>query len=373
MSFADVAEKNVQHVISVRNKITGDVTWFNSARKTKPQTFKPGSGALGASSLDPTGGGGPHACDFCAWETLTAEDEFGRIEGPHCVSASNLFKYAAPSQGVIIFKNLHDPLCSSLAYVKDLLDVASRWFKAASAEHASSKSKTKQHANAATGGALLHPLLVWNCLPRAGASQFHGHAQVMLSATPLPVQQRESLACDAYAVEYDFSDYYEDIVAAHETLGLAVRFPQISPLRPIHSATAAAAVAYASLCPVKDAEIVVHGSSLHCPAFQTLVFAALRALIDELGVCSFNAGIHNIVLLDDDEGPRLGERGASRENERRSAKPVVARIVSRGKIGNVASDFGGLEVFTGASIGHTDPFQVKAALEAVLENGCCKS
>lgn len=26
-----------------------------------------------------------------------------------------------------------------------------------------------------------HPLLLWNCLPRAGASQFHGHMQVALS------------------------------------------------------------------------------------------------------------------------------------------------------------------------------------------------
>ena len=26
-----------------------------------------------------------------------------------------------------------------------------------------------------------YPYFLWNCLPRAGASQFHGHAQVMLS------------------------------------------------------------------------------------------------------------------------------------------------------------------------------------------------
>lgn len=37
------------------------------------------------------------------------------------------------------------------------------------------------------------------------------------------------------------------------------------------------------------------------------------------------------------------------------------RIVSRGKISSQASDFGGLEVFGGASIGHTDPFSIAAA------------
>jgi hypothetical protein len=41
---------------------------------------------------------------------------------------------------------------------------------------------------------------------------------------------------------------------------------------------------------------------------------------------------------------------------------VVARIVSRGRLTSLASDFGGLEVFGGASIGHTDPFAVVEAL-----------
>ena len=39
------------------------------------------------------------------------------------------------------------------------------------------------------------------------------------------------------------------------------------------------------------------------------------------------------------------------------------RIVSRGKLSSQASDFGGLEVFAGASIGHTDPFIVAEALK----------
>lgn len=49
------------------------------------------------------------------------------------------------------------------------------------------------------------------------------------------------------------------------------------------------------------------------------------------------------------------------------ALPVVARVVSRGKLSNLASDFGGLEVFGGASIGHTDPCRVAEALRHVQE------
>lgn len=37
--------------------------------------------------------------------------------------------------------------------------------------------------------------------------------------------------------------------------------------------------------------------------------------------------------------------------------------MSRGSANSRASDFGGLEVFGGASIGHTDPFRVIAALD----------
>ncbi len=42
------------------------------------------------------------------------------------------------------------------------------------------------------------------------------------------------------------------------------------------------------------------------------------------------------------------------------------RIVSRGKLSSQASDFGGLEVFASASIGHTDPFVVSAALQKAM-------
>ena len=43
--------------------------------------------------------------------------------------------------------------------------------------------------------------------------------------------------------------------------------------------------------------------------------------------------------------------------------PTHCRIVSRGKLSNQASDFGGLEVFAGASIGHTDPFVLATVLQ----------
>lgn len=44
----------------------------------------------------------------------------------------------------------------------------------------------------------------------------------------------------------------------------------------------------------------------------------------------------------------------------------ACRIASRGNLASKASDYGGLEVFGGASIGHTDPFDVIAAVDQQL-------
>lgn len=45
---------------------------------------------------------------------------------------------------------------------------------------------------------------------------------------------------------------------------------------------------------------------------------------------------------------------------------ALCRVLSRGKLSSQASDYGGLEVFGGASIGHTDPMAVLAALDKTL-------
>ena len=87
-----------------------------------------------------------------------------RIEGQHTVTASNLFKYCEPCHGLVLFKH-HHPLEFDPQQVAELLSTASEWFRAAQQAHIKAR----------------YPYFLWNCQPRAGASQFHGHAQVMLS------------------------------------------------------------------------------------------------------------------------------------------------------------------------------------------------
>ena len=60
------------------------------------------------------------------------------------------------------------------------------------------------------------------------------------------------------------------------------------------SVFAASAWAFAALAPAKDAEVVLHGRSLACPALAALLHAALRAFIDRLGVTAFNVAALNL-------------------------------------------------------------------------------
>jgi len=317
--LAGSKKENTQNLISVRNRVLSDVAWFNADRVRKPQNFKKKSGKTSAAT-------NPEACDFCKWSSLTASDTFGRIEGKYAVSASNLFKYVAPMQGLVLFKH-HEPLEFTYDQLSDLLDVAHRWFTQSYNICKIEYPEVDRDA--------LHPLLVWNALGRAGASQYHGHAQVMLSSVPFPDEEKMRSVLQKYD-----GAYFDDLVDAHECIGL-VRQDE-------------SALMFASVCPLKDCEILVQGSSLGSKEFHRMIYIALRALIDELGSCSFNIGIVEIKKRHNTSQPMDG--------------PIFARIVSRDKKGSksMASDFGGLELFTGASIGHTDPWHVVQAIDAVM-------
>ena len=96
----------------------------------------------------------------------------------------------------------------------------------------------------------LWPLLLWNNLPRAGASQFHGHAQTALSEVnvarhcayecsavllelnqrvqftvvvqvPFPADLHMMQASAAYEAEHCGACCYDDMWRAHAALGLA--------------------------------------------------------------------------------------------------------------------------------------------------------
>lgn len=191
------------------------------------------------------------------------------------------------------------------------------------------------------------PVCAQNCLPRAGASQFHGHAQTVVSREPCPTQVLLDRASEHYAAAHSGAEYLEDVVRAHRSIGLARRV----------SVGQSVAWLVASVCPYKDMEVFVTGSWLSEPAVAVLLHLALQALVGRLGMRTFNVGALNLGM------PGALEPGGAAGG----SAPVWVRLCSRGKLSVQASDFGGLEVFGGASIGHTDPFAVMAAIDAEAE------
>jgi hypothetical protein len=433
-----------QHVIQVTDRLLpGRQTCWNPQRGQKPQNFT-ASAANAAPrphhALDPLLNG-KLRCDFCEAETSTAEDVgFGRYRNARAVSASNLFKCAAPYHGVVILtgdggdgdngrpSTTHDPLAFRRADVAALLDCARGWFALAAA---------------AESDAPLHPFLLWNALPRSGASQYHAHAQTTLTRDPVPEQaslwRAERAFAEAAAGKGPGAGgssssrcYYTSLLRAKAAAGLlrvvtATAEPSggngsssdslsssSASLASLSARVAAedeesppaVAYVYASLAPVKDAELVVvvppanaadastTTTNLHAlnnPALARALHAALRAVVDGVGGGSgaFNAAVHNLQVVegreadqfreyDDEQWPPLwpppGAAGGDDDGAAAlfagaggGSRPLVARVVSRGVPSAVASDFGALEVLGGASIGHTDPYELLRLFDAALE------
>jgi hypothetical protein len=486
-----------QGVIQVTDRLMPHrQTCWNPQRGQKPQNFKAqavvaGAAAAAASrphhALDPKRQG--RSCDFCAPDANTAEDVgFGRYRNARAVSASNLFKCAAPGHGVVILGNgggdaaregegarsrdrPHDPLDFDRADVAALLDCARGWFSLAAAQADDGDDENDATAGRHRRHQPLHPFLLWNALPRSGASQYHAHAQTMLTRDPVPEQSALWAAERAFAArrggevrrrqQRDGDDdeaaagwcYYSSLLRAKASAGL-LRVVTATGVRSggsgsssLASSLSAQRVAdedetmaagngdddekaqtvayvYASLAPVKDAELVVvaaapgdgssdganngdgggsNGSSnnnnnlaaLSSPALARALHAALRAVVDGVGGGSgaFNAAVLNLQVVegedeDDDYDeqrpppwPPAAAAGGGGQGAASSAqpppppslfapsrrRPLVARLVSRGAPTAVASDFGALEVLGGASIGHTDPWELMRMFDEALE------
>ncbi|MGE5335484.1 MAG: hypothetical protein ACM3N4_12345, partial [Nitrososphaerota archaeon] len=222
------------------------------------------------------------------------------------------------------------------ALVADLLTVAGAW---------------AQRAHDASAAARYF-FLLWNSLPRAGASLMHGHAQMALSETMAQARVESWRAAAARYAAATGDDYFADLAAVHQALGLAV------PLAESPAAPGDAMTMFASLTPAKEREFVVlanpwseNGQSLALESLAHPLSAALDVMLHTLGVRAFNLAIFGPPLPGD---PRAGEWAGF---------PLVARFVDRGNPLAPTSDIAGLEIF-GSSVISSDPFDVARSLRA---------
>ena len=307
--FGSVDAVTTQRIVRVTNLVMLEGALFNDLRARRPSEVKGADEVretIERSRNDP----------FCRPETGTPSDTFGRIQGRHGLTASNIAKYDT-YHGVLVFDE-HDPLAEMDAQViRDRLLTARRWALAANEEDPSAK----------------YYFLIWNCLWRAGGSIVHGHMQMTVTRgmhyPRVEMLRRRSLAYD----EQHGHDYFDDVWRVHEALGLGDERD--------------GARVFASLAPVKESEVVILGRPGEDETALAAAIARVIAAYRRLGVVSYNLAL----LL-----PPLAADG----NDWRRFPPH-ARLVDRGDPANRTSDIGGMELYA-ASVVAADPFRLVEAL-----------
>jgi len=310
--FGSVEAVTTQKVVKVTNMVTSEGALFNRLRASRPADGKHQKG-IDAQLQDVSNN------DLFRYpEDNTPEDTFGRIVGKHCITGSNIAKYDG-LHGVVIFNDFN-PLHFSREQVIDYIDVSREWAKRAQAKQPQAR----------------YFFFMWNCLWRAGASIYHGHAQVMLTRdrhyAKIDGLRRAALS---YKQNYG-SNYFTDLFRVHRSVDCAVDKAGVRIL--------------AHLTPFKDNEVILMAEELNLP-LKERIYEVLACFRDRMNVTSFNLGLVT---------PPLAETEESWEGF-----PVMVRIVDRGDLGSRASDIGGMELYA-SSVISSDPFELARQLRQSL-------
>ena len=349
--FGSVAAVREQTIVRVVNMLTLEGALFNPLRGRRPAGGGGGEEALEARIAAALAGDDI----FRAPERDTTADLFGRIRGQYCVTASNVAKCDG-WHGLVIFDEPH-PLRFGRAQLRDYLDTAWRWIDAAHARDP----------------AAIYPLIVWNCLPKSGATQVHGHMQIFLGGG-LPYARAElwRRAAQGYRAEYG-AGYFDDLFAVHQALGLALphegvrAFVHLTPLRSREVVVLAdhrttndqrpttndpSPLRFPSLSRGRAGERpTTHGRTWIADELADALHTILRNLIDVQGVRAFNLGI---------AFPPLRADGADW-----AGFPIVARVADRGDPLAASGDLGAIELYATGCV-TADPFQVAQELRRTI-------
>ncbi len=301
----------VQKIVKVTNLVTLQGVLFNWLRSRRPHWTAPD---LDLESELGRNGNDPLAAPFEG----TPADTFGRVEGRHCVTASNIAKFDG-FHGLVVFQERH-PLRFDREMFRDYVDTGSQWAERAHESDPAAK----------------YYLFLWNCLWRAGASLVHGHAQVMLGRG-MHYAAIEHLRRSALFYQANYhSNYFEDLYKAHASVGCGFRRDGVKVL--------------ANLTPLKENEVILMAPAL-TDNLKDATYDVLACLRDDLGVSAFNLVIYTPPLAPTEESW--------------DGFPVMVRVVDRGDPLSRTADFGAMELYA-ASVVSSDPMRLARALENAL-------
>ncbi len=307
----EVVERiQTQEVVKTYNKWTGEGSLFNSIRACRPR-MKPQERSGEQGEVQEYIEKSRENCDFCRAEKYTPEDIFGRVQGKYCITGANIAKYDAWNS--MVFFKKHNPLDFTYEELSDYIETGFKWFK-----------KVYNHDKQ-----FMYPFFIWNCLQKAGASQVHGHAQVLIT--------KDIHYANEQFLRKNFRNYmhltgrnlFKDIYKVHNALGLALD-------KEVNG--------FASLTPIKEKEFIIisRDNPSTSDDVKETIYRILRCYIDELGVNSFNLAI---------SCPAFGD----------TFIPYIIKIVDRGSILKSTADIGAMELY-GSSVISDDPYNIIKAI-----------
>lgn len=307
--FKDVFHQEIIHVV---NKLTREHTVFNPLRDKRPVSLPDVPEAQYYEQLMKDSA---KSCDFCDFKGYTAEHTFHRVENEFAFSASNTFKM--DTLHALFAMKQHDPLRWSAKMFIGLMNLTLTWFDKAHGVFPSAR----------------FPSMIWDVLPKCGASQVHPHLHGFLDPERYHgVSESWRLGGQDY-FNIEGTNLFTDMAQLASSLGLAVSYKS--------------AVAFASLVPRKDHEVVVMAPVAGRDFFEMIYFV-LRAFVDDLPQYCFSMGITY---------PALSGMEA--------VLPAYARIITRGAVTDLRADISSLELFTATNV-NIDPFRViKVVRESV--------
>lgn len=308
--YKDVYHQEIIHVV---NRFTREHTIFNPLRDKRPVAPPDQPEAKYFSEVIQETS---KTCDFCNFKNYTAEHTFHRVENQYAFSASNTFKMD-PLHALFAMKQ-HDPLHWTPPYFMGLMELTQTWFEKAHKVYPSAR----------------FPTAIWDVLPKCGASQVHPHLHGFLDPERYHgVAESWRLGAQDY-FRISGSNFYTDMAKLSASLGLAVSHKS--------------AVAFASLVPRKDHEVVVMAPKANKDFFEMLYFV-LRAFVDDLHKYCFSMGIAYPALE--------GLEGVI---------PAYARVITRGVVTDIRADMSSLELFTATNV-NIDPAKVAKLVRTSAE------
>ncbi|UJR25339.1 hypothetical protein I4U23_006689 [Adineta vaga] len=246
-------------------------------------------------------------CDFCGKNYLnsTAEDSFGRLEHRLSYTAANTFKY--DRWHTLIVSRNHDTLHLTEDEIIDMFELTKEWF----------------HKAYTTEPMYTCPEMIWDAMPKSGASQIHTHLQASLGyGIYYGNIERTRQGARSYGQINTGNNYFSDYLYIHQVLGLTIPIGEAHIL--VH------------LTPIKDLEVMIMGEELNRDFYKAL-HLVFRTFVDDLNEYSFSLGMYL---------PPLNESSSSGHEI-----PVVCRLVFRNPVTNLRSDMNGLDLYTSSVIG----------------------